>query len=91
MIGDVGNHRHMRGGAREDRLVDAVHVGGDKAGEGLDASVRSDILKGNDNAQACDLQPAQRRARRWMGVARAKPGDGRAMRKALHGMPPGAN
>ena len=51
MIGDVRNHRDMRAGVQQDRLVDPLHVGGDEARERLGAAFVCNLFKGNDDAQ----------------------------------------
>ena len=52
MVGDFRNHRHMRCGARQNRLVDALHIGGDETDEGFDTPFRRGFFQRDDDAQA---------------------------------------
>jgi len=51
MIGDFGYHRYIGSGAREDRLIDAVHVGGHKGEQPVDAGLLNFFFERDDNAQ----------------------------------------
>ena len=35
MIGDLGDHRHLRAGPRQNRRVDPLHVGGRELGQAV--------------------------------------------------------
>ena len=40
VIGDLGDHRHLRSRARQNGRVDAIHVGGDEVDQTVDAGGR---------------------------------------------------
>jgi hypothetical protein len=50
VIGDLGNHRHLRSRARQNGRVDATHVGGDEVDQTVDAGGRM-AFKWDDNGQ----------------------------------------
>ncbi len=51
MIGNLRDHRHMRGRMRQDDLIDPLHIGRGQAIQRLDTAFASSFLKWNDNAQ----------------------------------------
>ena len=54
MARDLGDHRDLGAGARQDHGVDAAHVGGDKPGERAEALVGK-LLERYDDAHATIL------------------------------------
>jgi hypothetical protein len=50
VIGDLGNHRHLRSRARQNGRVDATHVGGDEVDQTVDGGGRM-AFKWDDNGQ----------------------------------------
>ena len=55
MVGDLGDHRHVRTGAREDGLVDPVHILGDEGDEPLQAGFGGFFVERYDQTQGASL------------------------------------
>jgi hypothetical protein len=54
VVGDLGDHRHVGAGARQDRRIHPLHPGRDEAHEIGEAGLRigAAFIEGNDDAQA---------------------------------------
>ena len=61
MVGDLGDHRHVGSRARQDGLVDPLHVVGDKRRQRLDQTIGRLFFERNDNSHET-LSLARRRA-----------------------------
>ena len=66
MIGNVGDHRHMRCGMRQDDLIDPLHIRGGEAIQRFNTAFAGGFLKRNDYAQIS----LQRKAAPTMGGAK---------------------
>lgn len=66
MIGNVRDHRHMRGRMRQDDLIDPLHIGRSQPVQRLDTAFAGSFLKWNHNAQFAlqsEVRPQQEGAK----------------------------
>jgi hypothetical protein len=53
VIGDLGNHRYLRSGARQYGRIDAFHVGGHELAQTIDGGGRTAFKWDDDGQKTC--------------------------------------